>query len=112
MEKEAKIEVSSGSANAFNPHLPSNKMIFEVRRDNAVWPHFRERLENLMEQYGLSEAERDAFRKVDVKTLGELGVHPYFLPQVTRLFHGGAANHSKSAAAEAYRKSFGASIVE
>lgn len=96
----------------FNPDLPSNRMVFEVRRDNAVWPHFRERLEELMETYGLSPQEREAFRNVDVKRLGELGVHQYFLPQITRLFHGANANHSKSAAAQAYRKSFGASIVE
>ena len=97
---------------SFDPDLPSNRMIFEVRRDNTVWPHFRERIEALMEQYGLSEAEKEAFRAVDVKRLGELGVHQYFLPQVTRLFHGSSANHSKSAAADAYRKSFGAQIVE
>jgi hypothetical protein len=98
--------------NTFDPDLPSNRMIFEVRRDNAVWPHFRARLEELMEAYGLSDEEKDAFRRIDVKRLGELGVHPYFLPQVTRLFHGSAANTSTSAAAQAYRASFGDSIVE
>jgi len=87
-------------------------MVFEVRRDNSVWPHFRERLEELMDKYGLSDPEKEAFRAIDVRRLGELGVHPYFLPQITRLFHGAAANHSKSAAAEAYRKSFGDKIVE
>lgn len=96
----------------FDPDLPSNRMIFDVRRDNAVWPRFRERLEDLMVSYGLSDAEKDALRAVDVRRLGDLGVHPYFLPQITRLFHGGAANHSKSAAAEAYRKSFGDQIVD
>jgi len=99
-------------ANEFDPDLPSNRMVFEVRRDNAVWPHFPERCEELMEAYGLSEPEKQAFRDVDVRRLGELGVHPYFLPQITRLFHGGARNTSKSAAAEAYRKSFGDQIVE
>jgi len=96
----------------FDPDLPSNQMIFEVRRDNEVWPHFRDRLEELMSRYGLGEEEKAAFRAVDVKRLGELGVHQYFLPQVTRLFHGASANHSKSAAAQAYRNSFGSSIVE
>jgi hypothetical protein len=96
----------------FKPELPSNRMIFEVRRDNTVWPYFHERLEALMKQYGLSEEEMNAFRKVDVRRLGELGVHSYFLPQVTRLIHGRAGNHSKSAAAEAYRKSFGDQIVD
>jgi protocatechuate 4,5-dioxygenase alpha chain len=99
-------------ANEFDPDLPSNRLIFDVRRDNAVWPKFKERMEELMAKYGFSEAEKQAWRDVDVKTLGELGVHPYFLPQVTRLVHGSAANDSKSAAAQAYRKSFGATIVE
>ncbi|HEY1720629.1 MAG TPA: hypothetical protein VGG27_05245 [Magnetospirillaceae bacterium] len=99
-------------ANEFNPDLPSNRMVFEVRRDNSVWPHFKERLEELMTQYGLSDAEKDAFRAIDVRRLGEMGVHPYFLPQVTRLFHGSARNTTKSAAALAYRHSFGDQIVE
>jgi len=34
-----------------------------------------------------------------------LGVHPYFLPQVSRLFHGGAYNHNNSPSAQAYGKS-------
>jgi hypothetical protein len=100
------------SANDFDPDLPSNQMIFAIRRDNSVWPHFTERMEELMTQYGLSDEEKQAFRDVNVKRLGRLGVHPYFLPQVTRLFHGAAGNTTRSAAALAYRKSFGDDIVE
>jgi len=99
-------------ANEFDPDLASNRMVFEVRRDNSVWPHFADRLEELMDQYGLTEPEKQAFRDVDVRRLGELGVHPYFLPQITRLFHGAARNTSTSAADQAYRKSFGDQIVE
>ena len=99
-------------ANEFDPDLPANRLIFDVRRDNDVWPHFQERLEELMERYGLSSAERDAMRTVDVRRLGELGVHSYFLPQVTRLFHGAANNTTQSAAAQAYRQSFGDQIIE
>lgn len=105
-------EADAPTPYVFNPDLPSNTLIFEVRRDNSVWPHFKERLEELMTKYGLGEEEKAAWRAVDVKRLGELGVHMYFLPQVTRLFHGAAANTSKSAAAQAYRQSFGSSIVE
>lgn len=99
-------------ANEFDPDLPANRLIFEVRRDNSVWPHFKERLEELMTAYGLGDEEKAAFRNVDVRRLGELGVHPYFLPQVTRLFHGAANNTTKSTAAQAYRKSFGDQIVD
>jgi hypothetical protein len=82
--------------------LPANKLIFEVRRDAAKRERFRSDLEGLMTDYGLSEEEKQAFRRIDMKRLGELGVHPYFLPQVARLFKGAGYNHNESAAAQLY----------
>ena len=82
--------------------LPTNKMIFEVRRDPALRERLRSDLEGLMADYGLSEKEKAAFRSVDLKRLGELGVHPYFLPQVSRLFKGAGYNHNESDAAQLY----------
>ena len=82
--------------------LPANKLIFEVRRDAALRARFRTDLEGLMRDYGLSEAERTALRQADIRRLGELGVHPYFLPQVTRLFKGAGYNHNESEAAQLY----------
>ena len=99
-------------ANEFDPKLPSNRLVFEIRRDKALYTGFPDRMEEVMEEYGLSEAEKEAFRNVDVKALGDMGMHPYFLPQVTRLIHGGARNTTKSDAALAYRKSWGDQIVE
>jgi len=99
-------------ANEFDPDLPSNHLVFEVRRDPALYTGFADRMEHVMESYNLSEAERAAWREVDVVALGDLGMHPYFLPQVTRLVHGSAENNSKSNAALAYKKSFGDQIVE
>ena len=85
--------------------LAANRMIFEVRRKPQLFRDFTNNFEEIMESYGLSEDERQAFRDLDIKRLGALGVHPYFLPQVSRLFHGGAYNHNKSVAAQAYGKS-------
>ena len=99
-------------ANEFDPDLPSNRLIFEIRRDKSLYSGFAERMEDVMEQYGLGDDERAAWRNVDVVALGDMGVHPYFLPQVTRLIHGAADNNSKSNAAQAYRKSFGDQIVK
>jgi hypothetical protein len=82
--------------------LPANKLIFEVRRDAAKRGRFRADLEGLMREYGLSDEEKQAFRQADIKRLGELGVHPYFLPQVARLFRGAAYNHNESEAAQLY----------
>ena len=69
----------------------------EVRR-------FQEDLEGLMRDYRLSEEEKEAFRSQDLKKMAALGLHPYFLTQVTRLFHGSARNDKNSAAAQAYIK--------
>ena len=85
--------------------LAANRMIFDVRRDPSLYIGFADNLETIMENYSLSEDERRAFRDLDIKRLGELGVHPYFLPQVSRLFHGGAYNHNNSPSAQAYGKS-------
>jgi len=82
--------------------LPSNRMVFELRRDAQAFAEFRRDLEGTMERYGLSDEERRAWRDVDLPALGRLGVHPYFLPQITRLFKGGGYNHNHSDAARLY----------
>jgi len=82
--------------------LPCNRLIFEVRRDAGLRERFRVDLDQLMQEYGLSEEEKRALRNADIKRLGELGVHPYFLPQVARLFRGAGYNHNESAAARFY----------
>jgi len=84
--------------------LASNRLIFEVRRDGAMLQRFRGDPEAVMEEYRLTEAERRAWRECDLKRLAELGVHPYFLPQVSRLIEGGAYNHNDSAAARLYAR--------
>jgi hypothetical protein len=89
----------------FDPDLPSNHMIYEVRRDPELFRNFTERLDEFMERYGLSAQEREAWHAIDILTLSNLGVHPYFLPQISRLFKGSARNDSQSEAAQAYRRS-------
>src|SRR5471032_2885975 len=82
--------------------LPANRLIFEVRRDRALLERFKNDLDGLMAEYGLSAAEKKALREIDLKALSDLGLHPYFLPQVSRLFKGTGYNHNESAAAQLY----------
>ncbi len=84
--------------------LPSNRMVFEVRRDIALVRRFRQNIEPFLEQYGLTEDEKAAWRDEDLRRLGELGMHPYFLPQITRLIHGNNYNFNSSEAARMYVK--------
>ncbi len=82
--------------------LPANRLVFDVRRDAALRQRFATDLDGLMRDYGLSEAEQRALREIDIRRLAELGMHPYFLPQVTRLFKGAGYNHNDSEAARLY----------
>jgi Aromatic-ring-opening dioxygenase LigAB, LigA subunit len=82
--------------------LPSNRMVFELRRDPAAYAEFKRDLEASMARYGLTDEEKRAWREVDLSALARLGVHPYFLPQVSRLFKGGGYNHNDSEAARLY----------
>jgi len=87
--------------------LPSNRLVFELRRDAEKYAAFRRDLEGTLEAFGLSEAERQAWRTIDLAALARLGVHPYFLPQITRLFKGGGYNHNDSDAARLYAEKMG-----
>ena len=82
--------------------LPTNRLIFEVRRDRKLLERFANDLDGLMADYGLSDVEKKALRDIDLRTLADLGLHPYFLPQVSRLFKGTGYNHNDSAAALLY----------
>src|SRR3954471_22997453 len=62
--------------------LPSNQMVFELRRDAQAFAAFQRDLEASMAHYGLGEEEKQAWRETDLSTLARLGMHPYFLPQV------------------------------
>ncbi|WP_439589526.1 hypothetical protein [Hydrogenophaga sp.] len=88
----------------FRRTLAANRMVFEVRRDPQLIERFRSDLEALMQDYALTPDEREAFRTRDLQRMLTLGVHPYFLTQITRLFHGSAHNHQGSAAIQAYRE--------
>jgi hypothetical protein len=87
--------------------LPSNRMVFELRRDADKYAAFKQDLEGSMAAFGLSEAERAAWRAIDLPALATMGVHPYFLPQISRLFKGGDYNHNDSEAAQLYAQRMG-----
>ncbi len=94
--------------------LPANRLVFELRRDMALLRRFRNDLEGVMEAYRLGAEEKEALRRQDIGRLAALGLHPYFLPQVARLFEGGAYNHNRSPAARLYARNMvpGAGAVE
>ena len=87
--------------------LPSNRMVFELRRDHERFEQFQQDIEASMQHYGLSEEEKQAWRSLDIAGLARMGMHPYFLPQISRLFKGGGYNHNNSDAARLYAEKMG-----
>lgn len=84
--------------------LAANRMVFDIRRDMALYERFRQNIEPVMDDYGLTDAEKEAFRSENIAGLAEMGMHPYYLPQIARLFHGSGYNHNNSEAAQVYAK--------
>lgn len=87
--------------------LPSNRMVFELRRNQQRYQQFQQDIEASMDHFALTEPERQAWRSMDIAALARMGVHPYFLPQISRLFKGGGYNHNTSDAARLYAEKMG-----
>ncbi len=86
------------------PDLASNRLVFDIRRDTGLMDDFHQDMDAVFARYGLTDAEVEAWKELNIQALGDLGVHPYFLPQISRIFKGGAYNHNNSEAAQLYAK--------
>jgi protocatechuate 4,5-dioxygenase alpha chain len=95
-----------GSVERCDKTLPTNEMMFHVRRDAGLRARWLTDLAGLAREFGLSPAEHEALRDRDVRRLHELGVHQYYVPQILRLFYGASANANSHPALEAYKRAY------
>jgi len=95
-----------GNVDRCDKTLPTNEMMYHVRRDAALRARWLNDLEGIARQFGLSREEYEAVRDKDVRRLHELGVHQYYVPQILRLFYGAAANSNSHPALEAYKRAY------
>src|SRR5213592_778712 len=87
-----------GNVERCDTTLPTNEMMFYVRRDPALRARWLTDLPGIAKEFGLSRAEYEAIRDQDPKRLMDLGLHQYYVPQILRLFFGAAQNENASAA--------------
>jgi hypothetical protein len=91
----------------FDPLLRSHRMVLALKRDTALRHRFEQDEDGVAAEFGLTPAERDAIRARDFRALYELGLHPYYLSQLSRLIFGTAAeSRGASEAARALVESF------
>jgi|SRR5215471_1421818 len=95
-----------GNVERCDKTLPTNEMIYHVRRSAELRARWNDDLEGIAREFGLSAAEYEALRDKDVRRLNEMGVHQYYIPQILRLFFGAGANSNASAALECYKRAF------
>jgi hypothetical protein len=95
-----------GNVERCDKTLPTNEMMFALRRDPALRARLVSDLQAVAEKFGLSPAEVEAIRARDPRRLMDLGVHQYYVPQILRIFFGAAHNSNASAALECYKRAF------
>jgi protocatechuate 4,5-dioxygenase alpha chain len=95
-----------GNVERCDKTLPTNELMFELRRDGRLRARLVSDLEGVAREFGLSQAEVDAIRAKDPRRLMELGVHQYYVPQLLRVFFGAAHNTNASAALECYARAY------
>jgi Aromatic-ring-opening dioxygenase LigAB, LigA subunit len=95
-----------GNVERCDKTLPTNEMMYAVRKDAALRGRWLTDLEGLAREFGLSRAEYEAIRDKDPRRLMDLGVHQYYVPQILRLFFGASQNSNASAALECYKRAF------
>jgi hypothetical protein len=95
-----------GNVERCDKTLPTNVMMYAVRKDPALRARWLSDLAGLAREFGLSREEYEAIRDQDPKRMMALGVHQYYVPQILRLFFGAAHNSNASAALECYKRAF------
>jgi protocatechuate 4,5-dioxygenase alpha chain len=95
-----------GNVERCDKTLPTNEMMYYVRRDPGLRARMVTDLAGVAREFGLSPAETEAIRDRDPRRLMDLGVHQYYVPQILRLFFGTAQNSNASATLECYRRAF------
>src|SRR5262245_26107780 len=95
-----------GNVERCDKTLPTNGMMFALRRDAALRARLVSDLDAVAREFGLSPEEVEALRARDPRRLMDLGVHQYYVPQLLRVFFGTAHNTNASATLECYRRAF------
>lgn len=95
-----------GNVQRADKTLPTNEMVFYLRRDPVLQQRWRDDREHLCREFGLGEDEIAALREPDPRVLMDLGVHQYLVPHILRLTHGTTGMTNTHPALTAYAKAY------
>ena len=95
-----------GNVERVDKILPTNEMVYYVRKDATLRERWKNDLEGVCQEFGLSEVEIDALKEMNPKVLMDLGVHQYLIPHLLRLTYGETGMTNTHPALTAYQKAF------
>lgn len=95
-----------GNVERVDKTLPTNEMVYYLRRDPALQQRWLTERETLCREFGLGDAEIAALRDPDPRVLMDLGVHQYLVPHILRLTFGTSNMTNTHPALTAYARAF------
>ena len=95
-----------GNVERVDKTLPTNEMVFYLRRDPVLQQRWLTDREQVCREFGLGADEIAALRDPDPRVLMDLGVHQYLVPHILRLTHGATKMTNTHPALTAYARAF------
>lgn len=95
-----------GNVERVDKTLPTNEMVFYIRRDATLRQRWKDDMESVCAEFGLGKEEIDALKEMNPKVLLDLGVHQYLIPHLLRLTYGETNMTNSHPALTAYQKVF------
>ena len=95
-----------GNVERVDKTLPTNDMIFYVRKDAELRKRWKTDLKSVCDEFGVSEEEYQALKDPNPKVLMDMGVHQYLVPHILRLSFGETNMTNAHPALTIYQKVF------
>ncbi len=95
-----------GNVERVDKTLPTNEMVFYIRKDAALRERWKTDMQAVCQQFGLGDEEIAALKEMNPKVLLDLGVHQYLIPHLLRLTYGETDMTNSHPALTAYQKAF------
>lgn len=84
-----------------------HRIVFECSKSFDLRERWKRDFDGLGREYGLSDVEMRALKDLDLVKLRELGVHPFYLNPIIRLFHSEDFSEFQPHAVKAFVRAYG-----
>jgi protocatechuate 4,5-dioxygenase alpha chain len=84
-----------------------HRLVFDCRKSFELRERWKRDFDTLAREYGLTEVETRALKELDLAKLRQLGVHPFYLNPIIRLFQGEDFSEFQPHTVKAFVRAYG-----